>query len=133
MSGPTSGWTPPLREELRGIEPYGAPQLDVPVQLNVNENPYAPSPGCVADIAAAVATAGTIGFVGLVAPHLARLTVGEDHRHFLPASLLIGALLVSLASAAAKTLIPGVLLPVGIVTSLIGLPVFFVLIARVAR
>lgn len=46
---------------------------------------------------------------------------------------MIGALLVSLASAAAKTLIPGVLLPVGIVTSLIGLPVFFVLIARVAR
>jgi histidinol-phosphate aminotransferase len=48
---------PPLREELRGIEPYGAPQLDVPVQLNVNENPYGPSPACAADIAAAVATA----------------------------------------------------------------------------
>ena len=48
---------PPLREELRGIEPYGAPQLDVPVQLNVNENPYGPSPECVADIAAAVAEA----------------------------------------------------------------------------
>jgi histidinol-phosphate aminotransferase len=46
---------PPLREELRGIEPYGAPQLDVPVQLNVNENPYGPSPACAADIAAAVA------------------------------------------------------------------------------
>ncbi|GGF58358.1 histidinol-phosphate aminotransferase [Marmoricola endophyticus] len=53
------GWTPPLRDELQGIEPYGAPQLDVPVALNVNENPYAPSPGCVADIAAAVATAAT--------------------------------------------------------------------------
>jgi histidinol-phosphate aminotransferase len=48
---------PPLREELRGIAPYGAPQLDVPVQLNVNENPYGPSPACVADIAAAVADA----------------------------------------------------------------------------
>lgn len=48
---------PPLRDELRGIEPYGAPQLDVPVQLNVNENPYGPSPACAADIAAAVATA----------------------------------------------------------------------------
>ena len=36
---------PPLRDELRGIEPYGAPQLDVPVQLNVNENPYGPSRG----------------------------------------------------------------------------------------
>ena len=50
---------PPLREELRGIAPYGAPQLDVPVQLNVNENPYPPSPECAADIAAAVADAAT--------------------------------------------------------------------------
>ena len=51
---------PPLREELRGIEPYGAPQLPldrVPVQLNVNENPYAPSPAVVADVATAVAQA----------------------------------------------------------------------------
>jgi histidinol-phosphate aminotransferase len=46
---------PPLRDELVGLEPYGAPQLDVPVQLNVNENPYGPSPLVVADIAAAVA------------------------------------------------------------------------------
>ncbi|WP_426244223.1 histidinol-phosphate transaminase [Nocardioides sp. LHG3406-4] len=50
---------PPLREELRGIQPYGAPQLDVPVQLNVNENPYPPPADCVADIAAAVAEAAT--------------------------------------------------------------------------
>jgi histidinol-phosphate aminotransferase len=48
---------PPLRDELRGLEPYGAPQLDVPVQLNVNENPYGPSADCVADIAAAVTEA----------------------------------------------------------------------------
>ena len=48
---------PPLRDELRGIEPYGAPQLDVPVALNVNENPYAPSAAVVADIATAVAEA----------------------------------------------------------------------------
>jgi histidinol-phosphate aminotransferase len=47
----------PLRPELRGIEPYGAPQLSVPVVLNVNENPYPPSEGVVADIAAAVAAA----------------------------------------------------------------------------
>ncbi len=46
---------PPLREELRGLEPYGAPQLDVPVQLNVNENPYGPSAAVVADVATAVA------------------------------------------------------------------------------
>ncbi|WP_114422684.1 histidinol-phosphate transaminase [Nocardioides houyundeii] len=50
---------PPLREDLRGIEPYGAPQLDVPVQLNVNENPYAPSAAVVADIAASVAAAAS--------------------------------------------------------------------------
>jgi len=53
---------PPLREELRGIEPYGAPQLSprlVPVQLNVNENPYGPSPACADDIAAAVRAAAT--------------------------------------------------------------------------
>lgn len=45
---------PPIREELRGLEPYGAPQLDVPVQLNTNENPYGPSAACADDIAAAV-------------------------------------------------------------------------------
>jgi histidinol-phosphate aminotransferase len=47
----------PLREELRGIEPYGAPQLDVPVALNVNENPYPPGEAVVADVAAAVTDA----------------------------------------------------------------------------
>ena len=47
----------PLREELRGIEPYGAPQLEVPVSLNVNENPYGPSPALVAEIGAAVVAA----------------------------------------------------------------------------
>ena len=46
---------PPLRDELKGLTPYGAPQLDVPVRLNVNENPYGPSPECAADIATAVA------------------------------------------------------------------------------
>jgi histidinol-phosphate aminotransferase len=55
-----SGTFPPLREELQGIEPYGAPQLsleDAPVQLNVNENPYGPSPEAAADIARAVGEA----------------------------------------------------------------------------
>lgn len=49
----------PLRPELRGIEPYGAPQLDVPVLLNVNENPYGPSPAVVAEVAARVAAAAS--------------------------------------------------------------------------
>ncbi len=47
----------PLRPELEGLEPYGAPQLDVPVRLNVNENPYPPSDAVVTDIADAVAQA----------------------------------------------------------------------------
>ncbi|QZY27939.1 histidinol-phosphate transaminase [Nocardioides coralli] len=51
-----TGW-PPLRDDLRGLAPYGAPQLDVPVQLNVNENPYGPSEKCAADIARAVGDA----------------------------------------------------------------------------
>ncbi|WP_310963002.1 histidinol-phosphate transaminase [Nocardioides terrisoli] len=50
-------WSPPLREELRGVEPYGAPQLDVPVQLNTNENPYGPPAEVVAEIATRVAQA----------------------------------------------------------------------------
>lgn len=80
--------------------------------------------------ALSVAFVGTIGFVGLVGPHIARLLVGEDHRFFLPASLLTGAMMMSLASLASKTLIPGVLLPVGIVTSLVGIPIFVALILR---
>jgi histidinol-phosphate aminotransferase len=54
----TTSW-PPLRDELRGVEPYGAPQLDVPVALNVNENPYPPSRAVVEDIAGAVTLAAS--------------------------------------------------------------------------
>lgn len=78
--------------------------------------------------ATSVAFVGTIGFIGLVAPHIARMLVGEDHRFFLPASLLTGAAIMSLASVASKTIIPGTLLPVGIVTALIGVPFFIALI-----
>lgn len=80
--------------------------------------------------ATAVAFVGAIGFIGLVGPHIARMLVGEDHRYFLPASLLSGAIIMSLASAASKAIVPGVLMPVGIVTAVIGVPVFLVLIFR---
>lgn len=83
--------------------------------------------------ATAVAFTGTIGFVGLVGPHIARMLIGEDHRFLLPASALTGAVMMSAASIASKTLIPGLLLPVGIVTSLVGLPVFFLLLMRRAN
>lgn len=78
--------------------------------------------------ATAMAFVGTIGFVGLAGPHIARLLIGEDHRFFLPASALTGAIIMSLASVASKLIIPGVIIPIGIVTALIGLPVFFSLI-----
>ncbi|SEQ42232.1 iron complex transport system permease protein [Faunimonas pinastri] len=78
--------------------------------------------------ATTVAFTGTIAFVGLVGPHIARLLLGEDHRFFLPGSALAGALVMSLASVASKSILPGVLIPVGIVTSLIGVPAFLALI-----
>ncbi|MHA7602343.1 FecCD family ABC transporter permease [Alicycliphilus sp. T452] len=81
----------------------------------------------------AVAFVGTIGFVGLVAPHIARMLVGEDHRVLLPASALAGALILSMASVASKTLIDGVLVPVGIVTSLVGIPFFLAIVARTRK
>ena len=73
---------------------------------------------------AAVAFVGTIGFVGLVAPHVARMLVGEDQRHLLPASALLGGLVLSAASVASKLIIPGTVFPIGIVTALIGVPFF---------
>ncbi|WP_419900551.1 FecCD family ABC transporter permease [Roseomonas sp. USHLN139] len=75
-----------------------------------------------------VAFVGTIGFIGLIGPHAARLLVGEDHRFFLPAAALCGALLLSLSSLASKMLVPGLLVPIGIVTALIGVPVFIALV-----
>lgn len=80
--------------------------------------------------ALAVAFVGPIGFIGLVAPHIARMTFGEDHRFYLPASALIGALVLSMASVASKNLVPGVIIPVGIVTSLVGVPFFLSIILR---
>lgn len=80
--------------------------------------------------ATSVAFVGTIGFIGLVGPHIARLLLGDDHRFLLPASVLTGALVVSLASVASKSLVPGALVPVGIVTSMVGVPVFLTLVLR---
>lgn len=78
--------------------------------------------------AVAVAFVGTIGFIGLVAPHMARLALGEDHRFYLPGSVLAGALVLTLAAVASDSLVPGLALPVGIVTSLVGIPCFLALL-----
>ncbi|EJA5820984.1 iron ABC transporter permease [Salmonella enterica] len=80
--------------------------------------------------ALSVAFVGPIGFIGLVAPHIARLLFGEDHRFYLPGSMLIGGLVLSLASIASKHIIPGIVIPVGIVTSLVGVPFFLSIILR---
>ena len=80
--------------------------------------------------ATSVAFTGVVGFVGLIAPHMARMLVGEEHRFFLPASLMIGALILCAASIASKLVIPGLLVPIGIVTALVGLPGFVWLILR---
>jgi iron complex transport system permease protein len=75
-----------------------------------------------------VSFVGTIGFVGLVGPHIARMVVGEDQRFFLPGAVICGALLLSVTSVVSKMLIPGAILPIGVITALVGVPFFFVLI-----
>lgn len=77
-----------------------------------------------------VAFVGPIGFIGLVAPHISRMLFGEDHRFYLPGSMLIGALVLSLASVLSKNIVSGVIIPVGIVTSLVGVPFFLSIIIR---
>ena len=81
-------------------------------------------------VAAAVAAAGMIGFIGLVVPHLMRLLVGPDHRLLLPASALAGASLLLLADLLARLLLAPAELPIGIVTALIGAPFFIYLLLR---
>lgn len=78
--------------------------------------------------AVALAFVGEIGFIGLVAPHIARMIIGESHRFFLIGSTLCGALLLSLASIFSKSVIPGLVLPIGMVTALVGIPFFITLI-----
>lgn len=80
--------------------------------------------------AAAVAVSGIIGFVGLVVPHAIRLVWGHVHGTLLPAAFLLGGTLLVCADAAARTVFAPVELPVGVVTALLGVPVFVVLVRR---
>lgn len=83
--------------------------------------------------AAAVVQAGSIGFVGFIVPHLIRLTGLTDHRFLLPASTLGGGILVLVADTAARTVIAPQQLPVGIITALIGIPLFLFLLQKDAK
>ena len=75
-------------------------------------------------IGVCVSISGTIGFVGLVIPHMMRLCVGPNHNRLLPASLLGGAVLLLLADLAARTLLAPRELPIGVITSFVGAIVF---------
>jgi iron complex transport system permease protein len=78
--------------------------------------------------AAAVSAGGSIGFVGLIAPHAARLLVGAGHARLIPASALLGALLLLISDDLARTVMAPVELPVGIVTAMLGGPFFLYLL-----
>ncbi|AJY77387.1 hypothetical protein VN24_00145 [Paenibacillus beijingensis] len=88
----------------------------------------------VAIAAAAVATVGTVGFVGLIAPHAARILIGHNHRRLLPATLLIGALLLMTADLVGRLLFSPKEIPSGLVVALLGAPYFIALMRKsVAR
>jgi iron complex transport system permease protein len=80
--------------------------------------------------AATVTTVGSIGFVGLVVPHLVRLVLGSDHRRVIPAAVLAGGTLLTLADLLARTVLAPRQLPVGALTALVGVPLFLVLLRR---
>jgi iron complex transport system permease protein len=81
-------------------------------------------------VGASVAASGSVGYVGLVVPHLVRLSVGSDNRTTIPAAALAGALFVIVADTAARTIIAPRELPVGAITALIGAPLFVYLLRR---
>ncbi len=81
----------------------------------------------------AVSMAGAIGFVGLIVPHLMRLVVGADHRRLLPAAALFGGSFLVIADTLARSLLGPRQLPVGVLTALIGVPLFLILLHRAVR
>jgi iron complex transport system permease protein len=83
--------------------------------------------------AAAVSVSGTVGFVGLIAPHLARSLVGANHKNVIPISMLMGAVLLLAADDLARTIMAPVEMPVGIFTALLGGPCFIYLKKRGER
>jgi len=83
--------------------------------------------------ATAVAAAGTIGFVGLIAPHVARALVGRRHIRVVPVAVLLGATLVCVADVMGRTVIAPAQLGAGLMTAVIGTPYFLYLLLRTRR
>ena len=105
---------------------------DVAQALGVAVRPLRRGVYLVASLAtaAAVTQAGAIGFIGLIVPHLVRLTTGNDQRLLLPASVLAGGSLLVIADTLARTMLAPQQLPVGVLTALIGVPAFLFLLSR---
>jgi iron complex transport system permease protein len=85
---------------------------------------------CCVIVGAVVSVSGTIGFLGLVAPHIIRMLVGSDNRKVIPYSALLGAILLIAADTLGRTLIQPVEIPVGIMTSIMGGPFFIFLLKK---
>ena len=81
-------------------------------------------------VGTSVAVCGIIGFVGLVVPHIVRLLGGSDNRYVLPASALMGALLLTLSDMLCRILMPPMELPIGVITALLGTPVFLYILIK---
>lgn len=83
--------------------------------------------------AVSVCFTGSIGFIGLAGPHIARMLVSDNSRYSLPASALCGGVLLSFASIISKVIRPGLIFPIGIITSIIGVPFFLILLRKQRR
>jgi len=96
--------------------------------LNLRQARFIVIAGASLATAAAVAAGGIIGFVGLIAPHLSRLLFGAKHAYLIPASMIMGSLLLLLADGLARTLMAPLELPIGVFTAMIGAPFFLILL-----
>ena len=81
-------------------------------------------------VSVATAFTGVISFMGLIVPHVLRLLIGSDNKRLLPASMITGALLLTLADFGARMLLAPAEIPIGIITSLVGAPVFLFLLKK---
>lgn len=88
---------------------------------------------CSLLVAGVVSLAGTIGFIGLVAPHIVRMIIGNDNRLLIPASALVGAVLLIISDTLARTVLSPVILPVGTITAFLGVPLLIFLIMKTNR
>ncbi|MCL2691155.1 MAG: iron ABC transporter permease, partial [Candidatus Bathyarchaeota archaeon] len=108
---------------------------DVAVSLGVNSKRVLSINMILETVATAsiISFTGIIGFVDLIAPHISRMIIGNDHRYLIPCSALMGALMLLCADTVGRLIIMPAELPVGIVTSLLGVPFFIYLLIRKRR